>query len=54
MILNNFVLWSCLAGALAVLADRNITIDDLDRRVVYRDSWNHDNVSTLTTLSTFD
>jgi len=46
MILTNFVLWSCLVGALTVLADRNITVDDFDPRIVYAGEWKHENVST--------
>ena len=45
MIPTTFVLWSCLAGALAVLADRNITVDDFDPRIVYTGPWKHENVS---------
>jgi len=45
MIFTNFVLWLCLVGALAVLADRNITVDDFNPRIVYSGEWKHENVS---------
>ncbi len=45
MIPTNLVLWLWLAGASAVLADRNITIDDFDLQIMYTGPWRHENVS---------
>jgi hypothetical protein len=55
MIFPRVVLWSCLAGASAVLADYNITVDDSDPRVQYTGSWSHGSVSApFSPPSTFD
>lgn len=45
MVPTKLVLWSCLAGAFAVLADKNITVDDFDSRIVYTGPWMHENVT---------
>jgi len=46
MYLFIYGLWSCLAGALAVHAIKNITVDDFDPRIVYSNAsgWTHENV----------
>jgi hypothetical protein len=57
MTLLGAVLWSCLAGASAVLADHNITVDNADAQVMYTGAgaWTHGDVSApFSPQSTFD